>query len=59
MAAFIPGASPPDVNTPILVTFLTFSIVGYWSDNKVCMYRQNRQEIGAFPLEASKVHISA
>jgi hypothetical protein len=23
MAAFIPGESPPDVNTPILVTFLS------------------------------------
>ena len=28
IAAFIPGESPPDVSTPILLTF--FSIANYW-----------------------------
>jgi hypothetical protein len=37
MAAFIPGASPPEVNTPILLTFLLPMFFNLFNNQTILM----------------------
>jgi len=55
IAAFIPGASPPEVSTPILVTFLSAFFKSYFVLlKKIFPPSNDKQKIATFFEKATK-----